>query len=180
MLRNSLLALFFITLLLVACSGGEEVPITVPSGVQAGNLVDLEPCPYVLGDFEFAAECSTLVVPENRSDPNSQLIALPVIRVQSTEDNPIEPIFWLAGGPGSTNMRFSHPDDLEALIKDHDFVLVGYRGVDGSVVLDCPEISRELLVSLNTMRTHTKNIYSKLDVSNRRAAIHRAEELNLI
>lgn len=144
MLRNSLLAFFFITLLLVACSGGEEVPITVPSGVQVGNLVDLEPCTYVIGDFEFAAECSTLVVPENRSDPNSRLIALPVIRVQSTEDNPIEPIFWLAGGPGSTNMRFSHPDDLEALIKDHDFVLVGYRGVDGSVVLDCPEISQAL------------------------------------
>jgi len=46
--------------------------------------------------------------------------------------------------------------------------------------LSGPEISRELLVSLNTMRTHTKNIYSKLAVSNRRAAIHRAEELNLI
>jgi len=46
--------------------------------------------------------------------------------------------------------------------------------------LSGPEISHELLVSLNTMRTHTKNIYSKLDVSNRRAAIHRAEELNLI
>jgi LuxR family maltose regulon positive regulatory protein len=46
--------------------------------------------------------------------------------------------------------------------------------------LSGPEISRELLVSLNTMRTHTKNIYSKLAVNNRRAAIHRAEELNLI
>ena len=43
-----------------------------------------------------------------------------------------------------------------------------------------PEIAQELSVSLNTMRTHTKNIYSKLDVNNRRGAIHRAEELNLI
>ena len=41
-------------------------------------------------------------------------------------------------------MRFSHPEELEALIEDHDFVLVGYRGVDGSVVLDCPEISQAL------------------------------------
>jgi LuxR family maltose regulon positive regulatory protein len=46
--------------------------------------------------------------------------------------------------------------------------------------LSGPEISRELLVSLNTMRTHTKNIYGKLDVNNRLAAVHRAEELNLI
>jgi len=46
--------------------------------------------------------------------------------------------------------------------------------------LSGPEIARELSVSLNTLRTHTKNIYSKLGVSNRRAAIHRAEELGLL
>ncbi|MGE0056576.1 MAG: LuxR C-terminal-related transcriptional regulator, partial [Dehalococcoidia bacterium] len=46
--------------------------------------------------------------------------------------------------------------------------------------LDGPEIARELVVSLNTMRTHTKSIYSKLGVSTRRAAVRRAEELNLI
>ena len=45
--------------------------------------------------------------------------------------------------------------------------------------LDGPEMARELVVSLNTMRTHTKNIYSKLRVNNRRAAIRRAEELEL-
>ena len=41
-------------------------------------------------------------------------------------------------------MRFSHPQDLDALLEDHDFVLAGYRGVDGQVVLDCPEISAAL------------------------------------
>ncbi|MFC1959913.1 LuxR C-terminal-related transcriptional regulator [Chloroflexota bacterium] len=46
--------------------------------------------------------------------------------------------------------------------------------------LNGPEIAQELLVSLNTMRTHTKNIYSKLGVNNRRAAIRRAEELDLL
>ena len=43
-----------------------------------------------------------------------------------------------------------------------------------------PDIARELYVSLNTMRTHTKNLYAKLGVSNRRAAVRRAEELNLL
>ncbi|HUW11966.1 MAG TPA: tetratricopeptide repeat protein, partial [Anaerolineae bacterium] len=45
--------------------------------------------------------------------------------------------------------------------------------------LNGPEIARELVVSLNTMRTHTKNIYSKLGVKSRRAAVRRAEELDL-
>jgi len=45
--------------------------------------------------------------------------------------------------------------------------------------LDGPDIARELIVSLNTMRTHTKNIYAKLGVNNRRAAVRRAKELDL-
>ncbi|MCC7359085.1 MAG: hypothetical protein IT317_06395, partial [Anaerolineales bacterium] len=45
--------------------------------------------------------------------------------------------------------------------------------------LSGPEIARQLMVSLNTFNTHTKNIYSKLGVNNRLAAIRRAEELNL-
>jgi LuxR family transcriptional regulator, maltose regulon positive regulatory protein len=42
-----------------------------------------------------------------------------------------------------------------------------------------PDIARELMVSLNTLRTHTKNIYGKLGVNNRRAAVHRARSLDL-
>ena len=43
-----------------------------------------------------------------------------------------------------------------------------------------PEIARELVVALSTVRTHTKRIYSKLNVTNRRAAVKRAAELELI
>jgi LuxR family maltose regulon positive regulatory protein len=46
--------------------------------------------------------------------------------------------------------------------------------------LSGPSIARELIVSLNTMRTHTKNIYMKLGVNNRRAAVRRAQELSLL
>jgi LuxR family transcriptional regulator, maltose regulon positive regulatory protein len=43
--------------------------------------------------------------------------------------------------------------------------------------LDGPDIARQLVVSLSTLRTHTRSIYSKLGVNNRRAAVRRAEEL---
>ena len=46
--------------------------------------------------------------------------------------------------------------------------------------LDGPDIARVLFVSLNTVRTHTKNIYAKLGVNNRRAAVRRGQELDLL
>lgn len=46
--------------------------------------------------------------------------------------------------------------------------------------LNGPEMARQLMVSLNTLRTHTKNIYTKLAVTSRRAAVRRADELNLL
>lgn len=46
--------------------------------------------------------------------------------------------------------------------------------------LDGPGIASELIVSLNTVRTHTKNIYAKLGVNSRRAAVRRAVELGLL
>jgi LuxR family maltose regulon positive regulatory protein len=46
--------------------------------------------------------------------------------------------------------------------------------------LSGPEIAQHLIVSLHTLRTHTNNIYNKLGVNNRRAAVRRGEELDLL
>jgi LuxR family maltose regulon positive regulatory protein len=46
--------------------------------------------------------------------------------------------------------------------------------------LSGPEIARELVIGLSTVRTYTKSIYGKLNVNNRRAAVKRAAELGLI
>jgi len=143
-LKRSLIAAVIIAVLaalITACGGQEEAPIIVPTGAQAGDLVSLEPCTYEAGDVEYAADCGTLVVPENRADPNSRLIALPLIRVRATGGNPAEPIFYFTGGPGASNLHFQY---LDGVVENHDFVQVGYRGVDGSVVLDCPELSEAI------------------------------------
>jgi LuxR family transcriptional regulator, maltose regulon positive regulatory protein len=46
--------------------------------------------------------------------------------------------------------------------------------------LSAPEIARRLFVSHNTIRTHTRHIFIKLQATSRRAAVHRAREHRLI
>jgi LuxR family maltose regulon positive regulatory protein len=43
-----------------------------------------------------------------------------------------------------------------------------------------PEIARQLYVTLNTLRTHTKRIFTKLDVTTRAAAVRRAHERGIL
>jgi LuxR family transcriptional regulator, maltose regulon positive regulatory protein len=46
--------------------------------------------------------------------------------------------------------------------------------------LSGPEIARELFISPNTLRTHTKHFFTKLGVTSRRAAVARARERGLL
>jgi LuxR family maltose regulon positive regulatory protein len=46
--------------------------------------------------------------------------------------------------------------------------------------LSRPEIARELSVSVNTVNTHVRNIYAKLQAQDRSTAVHRARQLRLL
>jgi LuxR family maltose regulon positive regulatory protein len=46
--------------------------------------------------------------------------------------------------------------------------------------LTAPQIAKKLFVSHNTLRTHTKHIFTKLDVTTRRGAVARARERGLL
>src|SRR5438874_1783234 len=119
--------------------GGND-SVSVPSGARAGQLT-LHSCHYATEDGSYRADCGTLVVRENRHKANSRLIALPVTRIRARSAQPGVPIFRLVGGPGLTNMEFSK---ASRFADRHDVVLVGYRGLDGSVRLDCPEVESAL------------------------------------
>jgi pimeloyl-ACP methyl ester carboxylesterase len=131
----TIIGLVLLGLAYVKLATAEEM-VSVPKGALAGDLL-LHPCTYSTEDGSYAADCGTLVVPENRADPQSRLIALPVTRIRSLSDQPAEPVFWLKGGPGLTNTELPWANRFA---EDRDVVLVGYRGVDGSQVLDCPEV----------------------------------------
>jgi pimeloyl-ACP methyl ester carboxylesterase len=71
---------------------------------------DLKIKPYVFEhgrNEKMDAEFGTLVVPENRSNPESNLIELAFVRFKSTSKNPGPPIVYLAGGPGGSGIGAS-------------------------------------------------------------------------
>jgi pimeloyl-ACP methyl ester carboxylesterase len=123
--------------------------VTVPAGAHAGQI-SMKPCRYETEKGSIAAYCGTLVVPENRADPRSRLIALPVTRIRARAEHPGAAIFRLEGGPGITNMDFANASRFN---DGHDVILVGYRGVDGSSVLSCPEVTSVLRSSADALST---------------------------
>ena len=131
--------------------------VAVSQGAHAGQLT-MHSCTYPTENGAYRANCGTLVVPENRADPRSRLIALPVIQVLARSSHPLAPIFRLGGGPGVTNMTFP---DASRLAAQHDVVMVGYRGVDGSSVLNCPEVTAALENSAGFLGTASLSAYSQ-------------------
>ena len=136
--------------------GAADDPVSVPAGALAGDLI-LDPCTYSTEDGKYAADCGTLVVPENRADPESRLIAVPVTRIRAQTDQPAEPVFRLEGGPGKTNMNFTM---ASRFVGERDVVLVGYRGIDSSVRLECPEVESALKHSTDFLSEKSLQAYA--------------------
>jgi pimeloyl-ACP methyl ester carboxylesterase len=80
-------------------------------------------------------------VPEDRENPNGMILKLPVHIIKTKNQNPQEPIFWLDGGPGHSNiMESTYTEFLE----NHDFVMVGYRGADGNSTFKSKKVSKAI------------------------------------
>ena len=121
------------------CGGGDNRYPAPRADTRADSIVTRAGT-FEIGSKKYAADFGTITVPENRSKPASRIINIPFLRIHSHSQNPAEPVFGFAGGPGASNMSWD-PGKASAFLPKHDFVLVGYRGVDGSTVLDCPEVA---------------------------------------
>ena len=85
-------------------------------------------------------------------------------------------IHRLLAGSGASDVRTPASQGLIEPLSDRELEVVRLLASD----LNGPDIARELVVSLNTVRSHTKNIFAKLGVNNRRAAVSRAADLGLL
>ena len=91
-------------------------------------------------------ECGYLIVPEDRTQPDSPLVRLHIATIKSTNPNPApDPIVYLEGGPGGSPLEFlwlTYGLRFETLTENHDLILVDQRGIGLSEPsLKCPEIS---------------------------------------
>ncbi|MEL6987055.1 MAG: hypothetical protein AAGK97_04420, partial [Bacteroidota bacterium] len=90
-----------------------------------------------------------LEVLENRKNPNSKTITIPVYIFKSRSENPKpDPIIYTVGGPGSTTMPSAQYMDYYKYLDDRDFILIEQRGnYYAKPHLDCPEWSKAIYQS---------------------------------
>jgi pimeloyl-ACP methyl ester carboxylesterase len=95
------------------------------------------------------AECGYLVVPEDRTQPDSGMIRLHAVVIRSRSEDPKpDPLVFLAGGPGASALAaVGHVREiLSAILEERDLVVADQRGVGFSEpALDCPEYGEAVL-----------------------------------
>ncbi len=162
-------------LLLAAEAGGRTGRVIEILVLQALAHQALGDIPAALASLERAV---TLAEPEGHvrvfADEGPAMAALlRAAAKQGIARNYVRRLLAAAGGPEHGSPR---EQALIEPLSERELEVLRLLGTE----LDGPAIARELMVSLNTMRTHTKNIYAKLAVTNRRAAVRRAAELDLL
>jgi LuxR family maltose regulon positive regulatory protein len=120
-----------------------------------------------------AAEPDRLIFPFAMTDAAELLDALP--RHETAHGALLVDIVDLlrgASAPSTDRERRSRPQELSR----SELRVLRYLPTN----LTRPEIARELYVSINTVNTHIRNIYSKLGARDRSCAVQRARELRLL
>ncbi len=122
--------LFFICLLFTLKSFGQH---KLPDNFEKSSIK--------INEVEFDYYEGIVAVKLNRSDSSSEYFQLPVNIIKSPPQTLAEPVYWMAGGPGSSNL-WAHPP--KAFLENHDFVRVGYRGADGIVMKKSKKVNKAM------------------------------------
>jgi pimeloyl-ACP methyl ester carboxylesterase len=178
--------------------------VVAPAGARTLGSLVFEPCGLKAPGLplNIDAQCTTLKVPEDPSQPAGRQIDLAIAWVPSRADEALpDPVFMLAGGPGQA-AREAYPAAATAfrdLRARRHVILVDQRGTGGSHRLACTPTEAELqagaMQSPDAMRTFAARCRDELsakadlrfyttsdavaDLDRVRAAIG-AEQVNLV
>jgi LuxR family maltose regulon positive regulatory protein len=170
----------------------ERLLLAAEEGERTGRVIEILVLQALtrqrLGDIPAALACLeravTLAEPEgyvrvfvDEGQPMASLLR--AAAKQGTAGNYVRRLLGALGALGASGETERDSAVEQALIEplsERELEVLWMLGTE----LDGPAIARELMVSLHTVRTHTKHIYAKLAVTNRRAAVRRAQELDLV
>jgi pimeloyl-ACP methyl ester carboxylesterase len=146
------------TLVLASCSSGgsdagSDGPTSVdrtPATVEATTTtVKSKPATYAKAECPMEipesvtveVECGWLMVPENRTKPDSNTIKLAVARIHSRSKTPkADPVVNLQGGPGFPSLENIEGSAASKILDTRDYVIWDQRGLGFSQPnLNCPE-----------------------------------------
>jgi len=121
-------------LLLAISTSAQEAPTFTPTD-----------CEVAIPTF-FTAECGTILVPQDRTDPDAGLVELAVMIVNAGDGEPLpDPLVYVPGGPGGailSSAAAQFPAQFAPLVRTRDLILVDPRGTGRSTPnLYCTEIS---------------------------------------
>ena len=109
-------------------------------GAHAGELI-LHPCSYGTEAGSYAADCGTLVVPENRHDAHSRLIAMPVTRIKARSAHPRSRSSASRAAPASRTWSFAKASRFAGNATSSSSATAASTA---RRVLDCPEVASAL------------------------------------
>lgn len=105
------------------------------------------------------AERGEIAVPENRSDPDSRMIPIRFVRLESRAENPTAPIIYLAGGPGAAGtaaMRGQRWLLFDRLRDVADVIILDQRGTGLSDAV--PECTSSVQIPPDSATTRERYI----------------------
>jgi pimeloyl-ACP methyl ester carboxylesterase len=142
---------FAILLSLAGCAPAEKP--RPPASFEPGE------CPFTLPTSN-KVECGVLMVPENRSDSESNTIQIQVAVIKTDNPSPApDPVVYLAGGPGASGsgeMSVGLGPHAKILEK-RDLVIVDQRGTGYSTPsLICPEYRQAYFDALASQLPYEK------------------------
>jgi len=90
-----------------------------------------------------AAQCGTVIVPEDRSKPGGRELSIAVTVLPANTLNPKpDPLFMLAGGPGQSAAAIAPlAAQLDGVRRNRDIVLIDQRGTGKSAPLYCAALA---------------------------------------